>query len=116
MPRPPASSLRPPPSTPVSALTRWRRDERQPRAYESAGLPAAPAAPAPSADTDGDCRLAHAAERLLARRPAVRAAARPRRAEADLGLLAATAAGAPSAEDRRVCCGGMGGNPRGQPE
>src|SRR3546814_1538845 len=58
----------------------------------------------------------HGALPIFARWPAVRAAARPRRAEADLGLLAATAAGAPSAEDRRVCCGGSVGHRRGQRE
>src|SRR3546814_8749886 len=71
-PPPPASSIRPPISTPCSAPKRWRRDERPQDTRRRANLAAAPIGPASAADAGHRAGLAHAGERLLARQPAVR--------------------------------------------
>src|SRR3546814_10458578 len=80
-PPPPASSIRPPISTPCSAPKRWRRDERPQDTRRRANLAAAPIGPASAADAGHRAGLAHAGERLLARQPAVRPAARAGRGQ-----------------------------------
>src|SRR3546814_15006194 len=91
-PPPPASSIRPPISTPCSAPKRWRRDERPQDTRRRANLAAAPIGPASAADAGHRAGLAHAGERLLARQPAVRPAARAGRGQDHGGLLAAAGA------------------------